>query len=57
MHGVKEEHLFSTCHDLKDDPKFTGLWKFMVDVLDVEFETVATDLMAAHEADPQFKRL
>jgi hypothetical protein len=55
MHGVYEVHLFSRSHDLTDDPKFTELWNFMVDVLDVDFDTVETALMTTHEADPQFK--
>ena len=55
MHGVYEVHIFSRSHDLKGDPKFNELWRFMIDILDVDSGAVETDLMSAHEADPQFQ--
>lgn len=53
--GLYEVHLFSRSDDLRTDRKFTDLWIFMHDVLEVEINSVSTGLMSDVEADPNFQ--
>jgi hypothetical protein len=51
-----EVHLFSRSDDLNLDPKFTPLWRFMNDVLEVSPEVVELGVMA-DDVDDRFKEI
>ena len=55
MKGLYEVHLFSRSEDIRNDPKFVPLWRFMNDVLEVNINTVETGLMSTNGADQQFE--
>jgi len=54
--GLYEIHLFTRSDDIKVDPKFSSLWEFMSNVLEVDAESVATGSMVEHLADPLFQQ-
>ena len=54
MFGYYHVHIFSRSDDMRTDPKFSGLWVFLSDVLEVDPNDVSTGPMT-EEWDPGFE--